>query len=208
MSEYLPGTEPRNWQFPERNRILSGLSNGVLVVEAPERSGALITARLAFEQGRDVYAVPGNIDVDNYTGSNGLLQEYGSAALCGWDVVKEYADQFPDVVARKNPIAPMKKDAPEPEIRQETMPVPAKVDKKDIDNPKPNAYIDLSKLLSQLDPEERELVQCLSEEPRPVDEIIAQVGQPAGKTLSVLTRLALRGVVVNHPGRLVSVRKQ
>ena len=69
LSEYPPGTEPMGSHFPVRNRILSGLSLAVLVVEAPERSGALITANTALEQGRDVFAVPGPIDAPNSRGS-------------------------------------------------------------------------------------------------------------------------------------------
>ena len=204
ISEYLPGTGPKPWQFPERNRILSGLSNGVLVVEAPSKSGALITAQKAFEQGRDVFAVPGNIDVENYTGSNALLQECATAALSGWDVVKQYADRYPDSVTKRQVVAPAVLAEEPPQQK----PLRQQADKKVIDNPVSNAYIDVSKILSGLDPEERQIVACLDETPKPVDEVIAQAGVPAAKVLSALTRLALKGVVTNHPGRLVSARKQ
>ncbi len=214
LSEYLPGTEPKPWQFPERNRILSGLSDGVLVVEAPEKSGALITARNAYEQGRDVFAVPGNIDVATYMGSNALLQDCAGAVISGWDVLKGYESQYPDVVKKRQ--ARMQSEHPREQVSSQfnvaqdrQIPAPAiHTDKKDIDNRKPSAYIDLEKALSALDPEEQKIYSCLESVPRPVDAVIAQVGLPAGKVLSALTRLALKGVVLNHPGRLVSAKKQ
>ena len=95
FSELPPGTQPTRWTFPRRNRIISGLSCGILVVEAPEKSGALITARLAADQGRDVFVVPGNIDNDACTGSNRLLRDGAIAVGCGWDVLSEYELQFP-----------------------------------------------------------------------------------------------------------------
>ena len=81
FSEYPPGSLPLPHRFPERNRIVSGLSRGVIVAEAPERSGALITARLALEQGREVMVVPGNPWFAHTAGSNRLLRE-GATPVC------------------------------------------------------------------------------------------------------------------------------
>ena len=81
FSEYPPGSLPLPHRFPERNRIVSGLSRGVIVAEAPERSGALITAKLALEQGRDVMVVPGNPWFAHTAGSNRLLRE-GATPVC------------------------------------------------------------------------------------------------------------------------------
>jgi DNA processing protein len=75
ISEYGPGTEPQKQFFPARNRIISGLSLGVFVVEAGDKSGALITADFAMEQGRDVYALPGNINQVTSAGTNKLIRD-------------------------------------------------------------------------------------------------------------------------------------
>jgi DNA processing protein len=80
VSEYAPGVEPAPWRFPARNRIVAGLSAAAVVVEARERSGALITADLALEEGREVFAVPGEIGSALSAGTNALLK-LGAAPL-------------------------------------------------------------------------------------------------------------------------------
>ena len=89
VTEFAPGTQPEAGNFPARNRLISGLSLGVLVTEAPEDSGALITTRFAAEQGRDVFAVPGNIYNRASFGSNRLIQDGAKLVLGVEDVVNE-----------------------------------------------------------------------------------------------------------------------
>lgn len=89
ISEYPPGVEPAPHHFPVRNRIVSGMSVGVLVVEAGEKSGSLITAQLALEQGRDVYALPGNVISINSKGTNKLIQDGAKLVTSVQDILDE-----------------------------------------------------------------------------------------------------------------------
>ena len=90
VSEYPPGTGVQKWNFRTRNRLLSGLSSGVLIAEAAKRSGTMITARYALEQNRDVFVIPANVGPES-EGSNGLLRSGAKAVLAAEDVLDEYA---------------------------------------------------------------------------------------------------------------------
>ena len=102
VAEYYLGELPLQWHFPARNRVISGLSDGVVVVEAPEKSGALITARHALEAGRDVWAVPGPIGFAECRGSNALLAD-GAGVI--WDIDKFVDDVAPEPVSQKLSVA-------------------------------------------------------------------------------------------------------
>lgn len=90
ISEYPLGTKPLKYHFPARNRIISGLSDGVLVVEAKEKSGTLITVDFALEQGKNIFVVPGNINSLNSNGTNRLIQEGAKLVENISDILEEY----------------------------------------------------------------------------------------------------------------------
>lgn len=90
ISEYPPETKPAKWNFPARNRIIAGMALGVLVIEAPEVSGALITARCALDSGREVFAVPGNINNQNSIGTNRLIKLGAKPVTRAEDILESF----------------------------------------------------------------------------------------------------------------------
>lgn len=213
ITEFPPTTPPYKWNFPKRNRIISGLSNGILVVEAPHGSGALITARQAADQGRDVFVVPGNIDVPTMQGSNALLRDGAIAVSSGWDVVSEYAALYPDKIHRENetifmsePESTVLKVAQTPALPEKRSAFGRKKDKKPIDKKEKKSYSDQQDILASLSETERELLKPLSAGEALVDDLIAASGMPAGKVLGMLTMLQIRGIVELLPGKRITLK--
>ncbi len=201
ISEYPPKTEANGWHFPQRNRILSGISNGVLVVEAPAASGALITARLALEQGRDVFVVPGNAEEEACAGSNGLLQDCGIAALSGWDVMKEYAAVYPGIVARRDPPQVFERHAVQ---AAQEISLPKPPDKKSVDKAGKSAYSVDCPPIAKLSQQEQAVLEKIPGKPVIMDTVLAASELPAGTVKGILTRLTIKGYVQNHPGGRIS----
>ena len=219
LTEFPPGTPPIGWNFPRRNRIISGLSCGVLVGEAPVKSGALITARLSADQGRDVFVVPANIDVETAMGSNALMRDGAIPVSSGWDILSEYRYQFPGKVRQAGTAGTvtvsqeeLSREREEPlKVAQPTRkqgekkPEKRTDRKKGIDNSEKSAYSDFKKTQTVLNPQEQSLVELLGEGQMLVDDLIAASGQAAGAILASLTMLEVRGVIRRLPGRFVEL---
>ena len=224
LSEFAPGTQPVKWNFPKRNRIISGLSNGVLVVEAPEGSGALITANHALEQGRDVFVVPGNIDQPGFVGSHRLLRDGAILVSSGWDILSEYEALYPDQIHKeekqsRQTVYPEELTDPLPEgekklpkvaqnraLPGKTNPLKKILEKKSIDNCSAEAYSDVNTVLPKLSQEEQSIVNALASGERLVDDVIAETGLTTGKILALLTMLELKGVVKRLPGKRIILK--
>ena len=222
LSEFVPGTPPLAHNFPKRNRLISGLSCGVLVVEAPEKSGALITAQAALEQGRDVFVVPGNIDVDTFVGSNRLLRDGATAISSGWDILSEYEHQFPGRIRKNEGLLLPEEDSTaaafatrsgenQPKVAQKAKSFEKAKQKEDkivIDNGGASPYSDVEDSMPSLLPEEQKIVSALTHEPRLIDDVLAEIGLPSAKMLAILTLLQVKGIVKQHPGNHISLAQK
>jgi len=224
LSEFAPGTQPAKWTFPKRNRIISGLSNGVLVVEAPEKSGALITANSALEQGRDVFVIPGNIDQPGFVGSHRLLRDGATLVSSGWDILSEYQALYPDKIRRdqatshqtvypdemRNTLTEQEKQPPKvaqkPELPEKSKPLKKILEKKSIDNCHLEAYSDVNAVRPKRSQDEQLILNALSSGERLVDDVVAETGLAAGKLLAMLTILELQGLVKRLPGKRISLK--
>ena len=202
VSEYAPGTLPLSRNFPPRNRIISGLSVGVLIVEAATRSGALITAELALEQGRDVFAVPGNIDISNSNGTNRLIKDGAIVARTGWDVACEYQMQFSDKIREYKTNVPLN-------IRQPASTENAKKQTPSQTIPRQSENtIDIHEILDTLSENEKKVITLLKDRPMHVDELVSKCELMTTQTLVTLTMLEVKHYIKRLPGRIFSLAEK
>ncbi len=193
VSEVPPGVKFQKHFFRDRNRIAAGLSAGVVVVEAPERSGTRLFAQEALEQGKEIFAVPGNADSENSVGTLSLIQEGAKLVTCGWDVLSELKPLFPGkLIDRGRDCAPSypKKAAPAAPTDENLA-----VDK---DNGK--GYIDLREQLSALSEDELLIVSAIGKGPTHADDIIEKSGLPTALVMKLLTMLTIKKYVCKKPG--------
>ena len=190
LSEYPPGTPPSAKHFPARNRIISGLSRGVIVVEAKASSGSLITADMAVSEGRDVFVVPCNL-LDHTADGNKFLMRNGAFVLTGYeDIVKEYHLTLRDMYSTKEKLSPPNK--------RDTMGV------KDSNQMANNGQgvdtqglsmlsfnVDRSLILSEI-PHDR----CIT-----VSDILKATSIPLQQLQPLLLELEMEGAIENHPPR-------
>jgi DNA processing protein len=173
VTQFPLGTPPLKDNFPYRNRIISGLSYGVLIVEASERSGSLITARLAMEQNREVMAVPGNITSSNSYGTNYLIKA-GAKLVQQW---QDVAAELPSEIAATI--------------------LPPKVDEKPNGRAKPEEFTP-----SDLTENERKIWSILpSDEAVHIDVLLESSGLSFGDLNSVLVGLDIRDLIRVLPGK-------
>ena len=192
VSEYSFGTRPNAPNFPARNRIISGMSLGVVVVEATERSGSLITARIALEQGREVFAVPGSIDEAGSRGTNRLIKE-------GAKLVEDVEDILAEIGPQTSPGESMPVKAALPAVLTELSSDEHHDGPPDAPRNGPRQHHDVHYAI--LGEKEQLLINNLSFRPRPVDDLIAATGMSASEILSLLLHLELRGLIRQAPGK-------
>jgi DNA processing protein len=192
ISQFLMGVKPSPGHFPYRNRIISGLSLGTLVVEAPKESGALITARQAAEQGREVFAVPGQVGSRNSEGPHSLIREGAKLAETAEDILVEL--ELPSSIRHSAPtvqttsiesVASREETSREPISARSKQPAPANIS-------------------ANVSPLEKDILSVLSPNGSFVDEIAAACRIPISEALSSLTLLELKGLVRQFSGKRFS----
>ncbi len=204
ISEYPPKAPASRTTFPVRNRIISGLTLGTIVVEAGERSGSLITARLALEQGKDVFAVPGDLVHSSFLGTNKLIRDGAIPVFSPNDILEEYYSEYYDKIVDKTRF-------PDDEIirraqkyllkhKQET----AEKMSANVNEKKNNEKVK-REAPDYLTEEAKKIYAVLTNEPIHVDLLSEQSGLTVAQTLSALTELEVYSLVTALSGRRYTI---
>ncbi|MFA7172876.1 MAG: DNA-processing protein DprA [Kiritimatiellia bacterium] len=186
ITEYPFGRVADRQTFPQRNRIVSGMSRGVLVIESPLKSGTLITVAQALEQGRTVMAVPGRIDSTASMGSNRLIREGARLVTSVDDVLEELQELFADVRMRPHG------GGDTLQVEEQVLPH-VLASKQRVEHPAPE---------SLLASDERKVMASISDEGSYADTIVRESGLEPGKVNSILVSLQIKRVIKVYPGGL------
>lgn len=205
ISEYAPGTKSFRGAFRERNRIASGLSVGAVAVEAPERSGTLLFADEAAEQGREIFAVPGDADRAGSAGTLALIRDGAKLVTSGWDVLSEFEFMFPNLHRPRKQVQAEQENEPKPAAVPKIDSRPQEKTKKVIDNENSRRYIDLKDQLKDLSEVQLKIISAIEGKSCHVDDIIEQTGLSAARVLSQLTVLEIKGFVKRDTGRRITL---
>ena len=190
LSEHLPKKSSSNFAYPERNRLLSGLSELTVVIQAPETSGALITANLALEQGKDVYVVPGNIDTNYSKGSNLLFKDGAYPVTSYQDILFPLVSKYGDVLTDRVTQSALE--------RLETM---------SFDNEIKSKRSSIKKAAIEALPEnERKVFEVFDENPVSVDSIIDETDLSIAVVLASLSSLVTKDLIVKENGNVYSIK--
>ncbi len=195
LTEYPLGTPALRHHFRVRNRLISAASRGTLVVQAPRKSGALITANWAREQGRDVFTVPGPVGVYCCEGSNDLLKEGAQPVTVAADVLMMYIERYPFAVHIDRAVAAEERAeyAFRHGIKQQPEETQTPVIKRVAQSPPPpKAVVPCPDTASE---ETKVLYHALAEEAQSASELSLRCGMPTPKVLSTLTVMELQGLV-------------
>lgn len=199
VTEYPPFTPASKSTFPLRNRLISGMSLGVLVVEAGENSGSLITAARAREQGRDVFAMPGSASSEAFNGANTLIFDGAKPVINASQLLEQYAFLYPgrlftDRITGEGVLPPKeeKTEAPAPVKKPQKS-------KEDVPVTKP-----LSPLPEGISEGARKIYSLLGENPLHPDELGVLAGMKSGDVTAALIELELEGAIRSHSGKLYS----
>ncbi|MDA8387400.1 MAG: DNA-processing protein DprA [Nitrospiraceae bacterium] len=195
ITEYPPGTAPNKENFPRRNRIISALSLGVLVVEAGKGSGSLITAGCALEQGKEVFSIPGNISSAVSLGTNELIKR-GARVVTGVDdIIEELAPVLKGFIAEGKAASPPQAGSYPEKSYQAELTLPVSTDEKFPADEK------LSPVDEKFSTDERLVIGALGPGGRHIDEIAREVGFDAPRIMGVLLSLELKGVIRQGAGK-------
>lgn len=189
ISEYPLGTPPLQQNFPKRNRILSGVSRGVVIVEAGEKSGSLITAELAVEQNREVFCVPpADIYDRRYAGNIRFLRD-GAVAVYGYEDIAGYFNPFENDIEEEIP------EIDEPEISQE---VPENSENSD-DSEKTDDLSEFSDI-------QKEIIRILMQGKTHIDVISDKLGYDVSELVAEITNLEFDDVIQSFPGKIYGLK--